>query len=314
MKILVMGTGGVGGYYGGLLARSGQDVTFVARGEHLTAIQNEGLKIESESSGDFTVNADATDALDGTWFPDLLLFCVKGYDNDTAIDLIRPAVGTDTTVLTLQNGIGSGDRLADAFGSDRVLLGASYVDANRKGPGVVAETGGVARIVFGEPEGGVTPRAQGIHKALTGATIPAELSDDVQQGLWNKYVYICALSGMMCITRSTFAEILDTPETLALTWRVMREVEAVGRAKGVNLPPDVVQSTMATFQETKDGLWSSMRTDLDRGNRLEIGVINGAAARMGVETGVDTPVNSFIAACLTIADDQARQRREGPPA
>ncbi len=306
MKILVMGSGGVGGYFGALLARSGQDVIFVARGEHLQIIQRDGLRVESGRIERFSVSAEATHRLDGSWVPDLVLFCVKGYDNDEAVETIRPAIGPQTTVLTLQNGIGSGDTLADALGPDKVLLGAAYVDVHRKAPGIIAETGTEARIVFGEPDGSESARARRIQRILESSGITAVLSADVTKSLWNKLVYICALSGMMCITRATFAEVLDTPATLELTWKLMREVEAVGRAKGVDLDADVVEQTMAKHQGTKHNIWSSMRTDLDRGNRLEVGVLNGAVARMGVETGVQTPVNSFIAACLSIPDARAR--------
>ena len=153
-----MGSGGVGGYYGALLFRSGQDVTFVARGEHLDAIRDQGLRVESVTSGDFTVHPPATDRPSGAWKADMVLFCVKGYDNAGAIATMGPALGADTSVLTLQNGIGSGDELASAFGDKSVLLGLTYINAVRRGPGVVAELGGACNIVFGEEDGGLTPR------------------------------------------------------------------------------------------------------------------------------------------------------------
>ena len=299
-------TGGVGGYYGGLLAKAGQDVTFVARGDHLDAILERGLHVVSRSSGEFTVKAKATATLDDPEPADLIVYCVKGYDNDVAIDLIRPAVGPDTSILTLQNGIGSGDLLAEAFGPNGVLLGASYVDARKTGPGEIAEIGLDPSIVFGVAGGGVTPAAERVLDIMKDAGIPATLSEDPDQVIWSKFIYICGLSGMLCITRATFPEIMGAPETRAMTEQVLREAEAVAIAKGVSVPSNLVEDVLAEFDATgEDDGWSSMRTDLDSGNRLEVSVINGAAARIGKEVGVDTPANAFIAASLAPAHNRA---------
>ena len=308
MKIMVMGAGAIGGYLGGVLSRSGQDVTFVARGPHLDAITGGGLRVESVVSGDFTVRAPAVEKPDGTWAADLVLFCVKAYHNQHAIEAMKPGVGDDTSILTLQNGLASGDRLAQVFGRDRVMLGAAYIDAMRKGPGVVAEVGGTCRVVFGEEDGGQTPRAVEIRDALERAGVETNLSTDVLKELWNKLIFICALSGMTCIARAPIAEVLNTPETLELTWRVLREVAAVGRAKGIGLDDDIVEATMERLQGSKHELISSMHLDLESGNPLEVEGLNGAVARIGKEVGVATPVNGFITACLTVADGKARAR------
>ncbi len=307
MKVLVMGAGAVGGYFGGVLARRGEDVTLIARGEQLKAIRERGLRVESAAHGAFVVRPRAVERADGTWQADLVLYCVKSYDSPQAIEAMRPAVGPATTVLTLQNGVGSGDALAAAFGRGRVLLGAAYIEAMRKAPGVVAQAGS-QRIVFGEEDGRRTPRALRVLDTLKGAGIDAVLSPDIHRDLWNKLIFICALSGMSCITRASFAEVLDTPETLELTWRVMREAEAVGRARGIPLDKDIVEATMAEFQATKQDLISSMYLDLQAGNPLELDVINGAVVRIGRELGVPTPVNEFIVACLRIANSRAQQR------
>lgn len=307
MKVLVMGAGAVGGYFGGVLARRGEDVTLIARGEQLKAIRERGLRVESAAHGTFVVHPEATEKADGTWQADLVLYCVKSYDSPQAIEAMRPAVGPATTVLTLQNGVGSGDALAAAFGRGRVLLGAAYIEAMRKAPGVVAQAGS-QRIVFGEEDGRRTQRALRVLDTLKGAGIDAVLSPDIHRDLWNKLIFICALSGMSCITRASFADVLDTPETLELTWRVMREAEAVGRARGIPLDKDIVEATMAEFQATKQDLISSMYLDLQAGNPLELDVINGAVVRIGRELGVPTPVNEFIVACLRIANSRAQQR------
>ena len=306
MKILVTGAGALGGYFGGVLARAGEDVTFLERNQHLDAINRDGLRVESVADGEFTVRAPAIERPDGTWSADLVLFCVKSYHNEKAIEAISPAVGDGTTILTLQNGVGGGDQLAAAFGRDKVLLGVAYYEGQRKAPGVVAELGGERRIVFGEEDGAQSPRAVAIRDVLQRAGLDVELTSDVLQALWNKLVMICALAGMTCITRSSFAEVNDTPATLDLTWRVVREAAAVGRARGVNLAADVVESTMDYFQRFKKELVSSMHSDLEAGRPLELGVINGAISRFGKEVGVATPANDFITACLTVADRRAR--------
>lgn len=306
MKILVMGAGAIGGCYGGLLARAGEDVTFLARGDNLRAIQARGLRVESATHGDFTARPKAVERLGGDWQADLILFCVKGYHNARAMDDMAAAVGERTTILTLQNGIGSGEQLGERFGAGKVLLGAAYIDAMRKAPGVAAQRGSAPRIVFGEASGVISERAKAVERTLSGAGIEAELSANILTALWGKLIYICALSGMMCITRAPFADVLDTPETRAVALDVMREAEAVARASGVALDEGIVDSVMAGFEEEKGDLLSSLFLDLEAGRPLEIGLINGAVARIGGEVGVATPVNGFIAACLSIADNRAR--------
>lgn len=308
MKILIMGTGAIGGCYGGLLARSGEDVLFAARGDNLRAISDVGLRVDSATFGEFVVRPKAVDRLDGSWTADLILLCVKGYHNEQAISDMSPAVGDNTTILTLQNGIGSGEQLAQRFGADKVLLGAAYIDAERTAPGVFAQRGSPPRIVLGEEDGELTDRSKAIAEVLQQARIETELSTNVLTALWSKLVYICALSGMSCITRASFSDVLETQETYTMTMQVMTEALKVGQASGVPLDDELPNSVMEGFQEEKGGLISSMHTDLMAGNPLEVSLINGAVARIGREVGVETPANSFIAACLAIADNKARSK------
>ena len=309
MKILIMGSGAVGGYFGAVLHGDGHDVLFVARGEHLEAIRQQGLRIESTTSGDFTIRPEATDRPDGRWKADLALYCVKEYDNPTAIEVMRPAVGEGTSILTLQNGIGGGDVLTSAFGREKVLLGVTYVDSSRKEPGVVHEYSTGCNIVFGEEDGQRTRRAVTIHDILRDAGINVELSPNVLRELWNKFIFICGLSGMTCITRAPFPEVLSNPQAVDLTWRVMKEAYAVAGAKGVDLEEGFVEKTMAYFQEIGGRLGSSMHTDLERGSPIEVGVLNGAVARFGAELGIETPVNEFIAVSLSVAHNRAMSKR-----
>ena len=305
MKVLVMGSGGVGGYYGAVLLRAGHDVTFVARGDHLDAIRRDGLRVESVGTGNFTIHPVATNKPDSSHAADLVLFCVKGYDNDGAIPLMAPAVTAHTSILTLQNGIGSGDVLAQAFGVEKILLGATYIDAEKTAPGVVAETGRFREIVFGAESGDRSDKAVAVRDALMSAGVDVDLTSAVASELWAKLIYICALSGMMCITRATFPEILANPDTEQMTWATMREVEAVAEARGIVLRPQVVEQTMERFRQVKANGISSMYVDLQRGGPLEIGVLNGAVSRFAKELSVATPINDFIVACLTIAHDRA---------
>ncbi len=308
MKILIMAAGSVGGYFGGLLARAGNDVLFIARGDNLAAIERDGLRVESVTSGDFTIPAGAARAAerpDPGWTADIALFCVKSYHNAVAMETIAPAIGADTAIITLQNGLGSGDELSSVFGGHRVMLGAAYVEAAHPAPGVFSELGGDCRIVFAEQDGAPSERGSEIAATLAGAGIDSEIAPDIQQALWNKLVYICGLSGMTCITHSSFAEVMDTPATAAMALQVLEEAAAVGRASGVNLDDGLVDSIMSGFVEDKDHLISSMHADLSAGKPMEFGNLNGKVSELGARHGVPTPINDFITACLTPQHERA---------
>ena len=309
MKALVMAAGAVGGYFGSVLARGGNDVRFIARGDNLRAIRERGLTIRSVTSGDFSIRAPVSDSVDGSWFPDLVLFCVKSYHNREAIRCIAPAVGPDTAILTLQNGIGSGDDLATVFGTERVMLGAAYVEAAHPAPGIFEEHGGTCRIVFAEPDSRKSSRSVSILEMLRESGIDAEIADDIDSALWSKLVFICGLSGMTCVTRSSFAEVMNTPQTADLTLNVIKEVAEVTRASGVNLDADIVESTMESFREDRYELVSSMYADLEAGRPLELANLNGKVSALGRDLGVPTPANDFITACLTPALNRAVSRR-----
>ncbi len=298
MNVLVMAAGSVGGYFGSLLAKAGNDVLFVARGENLAAIASDGLRVESVTSGNFSIDAKAVERPDGSWSADLVLFCVKSYHNSVAIDTITPAVGDETAILTLQNGIGSGDELSAAFGAGRIMLGAAYVEAAHPGPGLFQELGGITRIVFAEQGGSPSQRGAEIRETFADAGIDSEIAEDIEQALWNKLVYICGLSGMTCITHSSFAEVMDSPETRKMTLDVLNEAYAVGRSAGVDLAPDLVESIMENFVEDSDHLISSMHADLNAGRPMEFGNLNGKVSELGRQLGVPTPINDFITACL----------------
>jgi 2-dehydropantoate 2-reductase len=301
-----MAAGSVGGYFGGVLARGGNEVKFVARNENLAQIRANGLVVQSATTGDFIVeSADAVDSLDGGWQADLVLFCVKSYQNEAAIEQMKPAIGPDTTIMTLQNGLGSGDELGSVFGAEAVMLGAAYVEAERLRPGVFAEHGGTCRLVFGERDGSQSERGRRIQATLADSGIEGVLSDDVNATLWTKLVFISALSGMSCICAGSMVEVLDNPATDDLCRRVLEETTSVGIAAGVALPADLAQTTLAQLKQDKEDLVSSMQMDLVAGRPLELANINGAVVAIGKQHGIPTPVNDFITSCLSVAHQRA---------
>ncbi|MFQ6016348.1 MAG: 2-dehydropantoate 2-reductase [Anaerolineae bacterium] len=306
MKIAIMGTGGVGGYYGGLLAKAGEDVTFIARGEHLRAIRERGLQVKS-IHGDFTISpARATDDPAEVGPVELVLFCVKTYHTDEAGPAIVPMVGEDTTVLSLQNGIDNQEKLARFVEEKAVLGGATWIESAISEPGVIRQGSQFRRIAFGELDGSVTPRAERILETLQKTGADVTLSTEIMKVLWTKFLFICGISGITSVTRSPVADVLNCPETRELFIEAMREIENLARVKGIQLDEDAVEKSLALIEGAPPTLKSSMQRDLERGSRLELEALNGTVVRLGQELGVPTPVNRCIYACLKLHDDKAR--------
>jgi 2-dehydropantoate 2-reductase len=297
MRIAVMGSGGVGGYFGGLLARGGEDVTFVARGAHLDALRTRGLTVQSRLVGDFTHAVSATDDSAAIGPVDLVLLCVKTYDLDAAATRLPPLIGPGTVVLPLQNGIDASPRLARILGADPVLGGVAYVIATRVSPGVIVHLG-LNRIVFGEYPRGVSPRAERVRDALQRAGATAEVHPDIRVPLWEKLVVLAASGGAMAMTRLPIGPIRDCPEASALLRAVIDEAVAVGRAVGIPLPADCVERHWATLQGLDRSARGSMSHDILAGRRLELEALNGAVVRLGREAGVPTPLNFAVYAAL----------------
>jgi 2-dehydropantoate 2-reductase len=293
-----MGTGGTGGYFGGLLARAGEDVTFIARGDHLAAIRKNGLAIKSVLSGDFSISANATDNTGDMSPVDFVLFCVKAYDNAAAADQIRPLIGPETVVLSVQNGIDNEQQIGDVIGPEHIMGCVSYVSSTIESPGVIAQTGGPGQIVFGEMQGGTSARTEALQSALQNAGITAEVHTDIQAALWQKFIGICGVNGVTALTRLPLGEILACQETRDLMRGTMQEVEAVARANGANLPKGSADQSMDVFSGMGPSVRGSMYYDLAAGRRLELEVLNGAVVRLGVEHGIPTPINFSIYAAL----------------
>ena len=306
MKILIMGTGGVGGYYGGLLAKNGNEVTFIARGEHLTAMQQNGLKVKSVH-GDFEVSpADATDDPANVGPVDLILFCVKTYNTDDAAQAIRPAVGPQTVVISLQNGIDAAGRIGQIIGLEHVLGGATWLSAAVEAPGVIKQISQFRRIVFGEL-GGPSERTQSIHEVLNQTGITVEISEDIQKVLWTKLVFITAVSSIGSLTRLPMGDFRSVPETRSLLSRIMQEVESLARAQGVRLDEDVVQKWMEFVDNAAPGIKPSMQLDVEAGRRTELESMIGVVGRKGRELGVPTPAADFVYASLLPVEQKAQK-------
>ena len=306
MRIMVVGTGGTGGYYGGLLSRQGHEVTFVARGDHLAAIQKHGLQIKS-IHGDVTVSpASATDDPAQIAEPDLVLFCTKTYDTDEAVEKMRPAIGRDTTVLSLQNGIDAPERIGKAIGMEHMVGGATWISSAVETPGIIKQVSDFRRVVVGELNGSMSERIQAVYEAFKATGIKAELSDNILKVLWSKFVFISSASAFGSLTRLPMAQYRAVPETRAVIIRLMKEVEAVARALGVDLDRDVVQQALAFMDNAGPKIKASMQLDVESGHRTEIESMLGAIGRKGREADIETPVADMLYGLLLPVDLKAR--------
>jgi 2-dehydropantoate 2-reductase len=302
MRVAVVGSGGIGAFLGGGLARSGQDVSFLARGKHLEAIRSQGLIVESVSLGNFQLKVKATDKPTDIGTVDLVLFCVKSYDTETALQQIGPLIGKSTTVLCFQNGVDNEDEIASAVGKEHVLAGAIFVESYISKPGKIVQSSGPWRIVIGEMDGTITRRAKLIHEALEKAGLKCELSNRIQEILWEKFLFICATGGICSISRASLGQVLEFQSTRELYVSSLREIAAVAKAKGIKLADDIVARTLTRADTVNKATKPSMLRDLEHGKRLEVDALNGTVSRFGRELSVPTPVNDFIYATLKLQD------------
>jgi 2-dehydropantoate 2-reductase len=292
MRIAMMGAGGVGGYFGGRLAASGCDVTFIARGRHLAAIRRRGLRIDSRDLGGATVDPGAVGEVD------YVVIGVKLWDTAGAGRAIRPMLGPRTTVLSLQNGVECDDVLAPIVGEERLIGGVAFIASSVREPGVIEHIGTMQRVVIGERGGGSSPRVEALHRAMLDAGITAEISEDIERTIWEKFVFLVGLSATTTLTRTTLGPIREDADGRAFLLDVMRETVAVGRGKEIGLPADYAENRLAFADGLPYDMTSSMHHDLENGNPLEVAWLSGAVARFGRELGVPTPVNHTVYAAL----------------
>ena len=300
MKIAVMGAGGVGGYLGAKLAATDADVTFIARGAHLKAMLQQGLSVRGAENLHLS-NVQATDTPAEIGEVDLVLFCVKLYDTVDAAQAIAPIVGSETAVLTLQNGIESVRHIGSIVGPRAMLAGAAYFPANITAPGEVTffgKMGDRPHVVIGEPDAGNSERVNTFFSTFRSAGIEADGCRNTELMLWEKFLLVVGNSAATSATRSTVGTVCADPDLRWLLHQAVSEAEAVGRAAGIGFRNDVVDMVMTALDANPADGKSSQLVDLENGRRLELEGLSGAVVRLGRDLGVPTPVHSTVYAAL----------------
>lgn len=294
MRITVIGAGGVGGYFGARLARGGCDVGFVARGAHLAALQELGLRVESGLGEIYLPKVRASDDPAALGPADLVFLCVKLWDTDSALKAASPILGPETAIISFQNGVQKDDVLRRIVGERKVIGGVGYIGSRIGKPGVIIHTGTMQRLVFGEYDGTASPRVVALHEACVRGGIDSEISDDIRRVIWEKFVFLVGLSATTTAMRSTLGPIVRNPVARAFLLDVMREVVAVGRAHGVRLPEDFAEKRLAFCDGLPSEMDSSMHADLDSGKRLEVDWLSGAVFELGKAVDVSAPLNRAV--------------------
>jgi 2-dehydropantoate 2-reductase len=296
-RIAVYGAGGVGGYFGGRLARAGAEVHLIARGAHLHALREHGLRVRSVK-GDFQVQAQATDDPADVGWCDFVLFCVKTFDTDAAAARLRPLVGEGTAVVSLQNGVENVEKLARVVGEDHVMGGAAFIFAGIAEPGVIVHSGGPTRITFGELDGRASERAQRLLVWCEQAGFEAELSASIKVVLWAKLAFICAQAGLTAAVRLPIGEIRTVDASWAAFRRLVAEVCAVAEADGSPVPQAAQDSALALAQAIEQGSFSSLHDDLVAGRCMELEALHGFVVRRAAQHGLTVPMSEAVYAIL----------------
>ena len=297
-KITVVGAGATGGFYGGALARSGHEVVFIARGKHLNAIKSDGLHIKSVLLGDFVLDITATEQIGSIGVSDLIIFAVKSWSSKAAINEMASLVGPSTTIISTQNGVDSEKILSDALGIEHIIGCTVTVNSTIETPGTITQKGGPGSIVVGELTGGVSRRVNELVSICKNAGLAAETHDDVTQAIWDKFIFICGLSGMTALTRKPIGDIFSQTTTTKMYLTVLEEVVKVARAEGVNLPENTAAKVLEITKAREPYIIGSMGQDLIAGNRIEIGILNERVVKFGRKHGIPTPANFAITAAL----------------
>lgn len=299
MRIAIFGSGGVGSYFGGRLAQAGEDVIFIARGEHLQAIRQNGLRVDS-TLGDFVISpAQATDNPVEIGVMDVVLVTVKAWQVPEVAEAMKPMVGSKTVVIPLENGVDAPDQLAAVLGVEHVLGGLCRISVFIAAPGHIKHVAIQPHIAFGELNGRPSERVEVLRQTFARAqgmtvTVPA----DIRAALWEKFLFIAAISGVGAVTRQPAGNLRSVPETRTLLLRAMEEIEMVAKARGISLSPDIIQKTMGFIDNMPPATLASMQRDIMDGRPSELEAQNGAVVRLGREAGVSTPTHEFIYASL----------------
>jgi 2-dehydropantoate 2-reductase len=300
MRFAILGSGAVGGYYGARLAHAGHEVAFIARGAHLAAIRDRGLQVRSPL-GDFVVTAQADDDPARIGPVDTVIVSVKTYDNSTALALITPLLGENTTVLTVQNGLDSAAEVAAVAGEGRTLGGTTYIATALEAPGLIVQTGTHRRIVFGEVFGSlprVSERVTTIQQALASADIQAEAVGDGRVPVWEKFIFLAALAGFTGAAQLPIGPVWADPVTRAQFLAGCREIERLARAEGVPVADDVVDRIPAYVESIPGSMRSSLLIDLSQGKRIEVEALQGSVVRRSERLGMPAPIMTTLYAVL----------------
>jgi 2-dehydropantoate 2-reductase len=300
LKIAVMGSGGVGGYFGARLAQSGSDVTFIARGAHLDAIRSGGLYIDSQATPLYATPVKAVQHPAEAGVVDAILFCVKMADTESAAQQIKPLAEQGSTVFTFQNGVESADKVGAIVGARHVVAGTAQIAAVISQPGTIKHTGVMARMVFGEVDGKSSPRSERLFAACQAAGFDCVLSDDITRAVWMKFAMLAPFSGMTTLTRGAIGPVRSNPQSRRLLEAAVREVVAVGEKLGKHVGGDDAVRTMKQIDGMPAEMTASMTHDLLAGKPLELNGLSGAVARLGEAHGVAVPTHRFIADALSV--------------
>jgi 2-dehydropantoate 2-reductase len=298
MRIAVVGTGGVGGGFGAALARAGADVTFIARGAHLAAMKQSGLKVESPRGDIHLVPTQTTDDPAAVGPVDVVLFCVKLWDVESAGRHIKPMIGPQTAVIPLQNGIDAPERLVPILGAPAVMGGVAQISASIVAPGVVRQVGTFMRMIFGELDGSPSKRGEALLALCRKAGFDATLSDQILTELWMKFILLATNASVVALARQPIGRLRDDPDMKPQFVAAYNEVIAVGKARGVTLPADALDKMLAFNAGAPPAMKPSMALDLERGNRIELPWLGGKVVELGRTLGVPTPTHALMYAAL----------------
>jgi 2-dehydropantoate 2-reductase len=300
MRIAAMAAGAVGGYFGARMAAAGHDVAFIARRAHLDAIRKHGLIVKSTHGDLHLKGVNATDDPKQVGPVDVVLFAVKLWDTEKAAELARPLVGPDTRVITLQNGVDSVERVAPILGADKTIAGTAYIATVISEPGVISHTSKFAIMRVGRVDGRPDARLDAFADAANAAKLDVSVMPDMNSERWQKFIFLSSMAGANCATRMPIGKVLADPDTRTFYRKLLAECFAVGKAKGVNLPPDYVDDRLTFSDNAPPGMKASMLHDLEAGNRLELDWLTGKVVALGRELGVPTPASEAVYAAVKL--------------
>jgi len=307
MKIGIIGTGGVGGYFGGKLALAGFDVTFLSRGLNLEALRENGLKVKS-INGDFTIDlVNVTKKIEDLKYADLILVCVKAWQVKEIAEKLKTVISENTMVMPLQNGVTAARELSEQLGESNVIGGLCFIISKLESPGVINHSGVEPLIIFGELNNSITERINNIKKIFDAAAINSKISEDINADLWKKFIAIC-VSGLLAVTHTTYGELRELKQTRKMMIELLKEIYRLSQKAGVNLTHDIINRTVALIDTYPYNSTSSLTRDVWEGKPSEIEYQNGMVIKLASKYGLEMPVNKFVYNCILPMELKARSK------